>query len=86
AAEKAGLSEELAKYLLEKCSTEEVKKKLRETTNTACKYGAFGLPITVVHMANKSHMLFGSDRMELLAHLLREQWQGPVPSPVKGKL
>ncbi|XP_036615530.1 glutathione S-transferase kappa 1-like isoform X1 [Trichosurus vulpecula] len=86
AAEKAGLSEEQANYLLEKCSTEEVKKKLRETTDTACRYGAFGLPIIVFHMNDKSHMLFGSDRMELLAHLLGEQWQGPVPNTMKGKL
>ncbi|XP_078009301.1 glutathione S-transferase kappa 1-like isoform X2 [Phascolarctos cinereus] len=86
AAEKAGLSEEVAKCLLEKCSTEEVKKKLRETKNTACKYGTFGLPIIVVHVDNQFDMLFDSDRMELLAHLLGEQWQGPVPSTVKGKL
>uniref|UniRef100_A0A4X2M0N5 Glutathione S-transferase kappa n=1 Tax=Vombatus ursinus TaxID=29139 RepID=A0A4X2M0N5_VOMUR len=86
AAEKAGLSKEQAKSLLEKCSTDKVKSSLRETTEAACNYGAFGLPITVVHVDNKSHMLFGSDRMELLAHLLGEQWQGPVPSPVKGKL
>ncbi|XP_074049608.1 glutathione S-transferase kappa 1-like isoform X6 [Macrotis lagotis] len=70
AAEKAGLSEMQAKYLLEKSSTDEVKTKLRETTNIACKYGAFGLPIIVVHVENKSHMLCGSDRMELLAYLL----------------
>ncbi|XP_043823740.1 glutathione S-transferase kappa 1 isoform X2 [Dromiciops gliroides] len=86
AAKKAGLFEDQAKGLLERCSTEEVKKKLRETTETACKYGAFGLPMVVVHVDNKSHMLFGSDRMELLAHLLGEQWLGPVPSTVKGKL
>ncbi|XP_078009300.1 glutathione S-transferase kappa 1-like isoform X1 [Phascolarctos cinereus] len=72
AAEKAGLSEEVAKCLLEKCSTEEVKKKLRETKNTACKYGTFGLPIIVVHVDNQFDMLFDSDRMELLAHLLGE--------------
>ncbi|XP_036615532.1 glutathione S-transferase kappa 1 [Trichosurus vulpecula] len=86
AAEKAGLSEERAKGLLEKCSTDKVKNNLKETTDTAFSYGAFGLPIIVFHTHDKSHMLFGSDRMELLAHLLGERWLGPVPSPVKGKL
>ncbi|XP_043823738.1 glutathione S-transferase kappa 1-like isoform X5 [Dromiciops gliroides] len=86
AAEKAGFSEEQAKGLLERCSTEEVKEKLRETTDTACKYGAFGLPTVLFHMDDKSHILFGSDRLELLAHLLGEQWLGPVPSTVKSKL
>uniref|UniRef100_G3VMY8 Glutathione S-transferase kappa n=1 Tax=Sarcophilus harrisii TaxID=9305 RepID=G3VMY8_SARHA len=87
AAKKAGLSEAEAKGLLEKCSSDNVKSRLKETTDAACNYGAFGLPTIVVHMDdNKSHMLFGSDRMELLAHLLGEQWLGPVPSTVKGAL
>ncbi|XP_068943547.1 glutathione S-transferase kappa 1 isoform X5 [Petaurus breviceps papuanus] len=74
AAKKAGLSEEQAKGLLEKCSTDKVKNSLKETTDVAFNYGAFGLPTVVVHVDNKSHMLFGSDRMELLAHLL-ESWK-----------
>ncbi|XP_072508591.1 glutathione S-transferase kappa 1 isoform X2 [Notamacropus eugenii] len=86
AAEKAGLSEKQAKSLLEKCSSDQVKNILKETTDAAFNYGAFGLPIVVVHLDNKAHMLFGSDRMELLAHLLGERWLGPVPSSVKNKL
>uniref|UniRef100_A0A673SX54 Glutathione S-transferase kappa n=1 Tax=Suricata suricatta TaxID=37032 RepID=A0A673SX54_SURSU len=70
AAEKAGMSTEQAQGLLEKISTPKVKNELKETTNAACKYGAFGLPITVAHLDGQTHMLFGSDRMELLAHLL----------------
>ncbi|XP_058510901.1 glutathione S-transferase kappa 1-like [Ochotona princeps] len=79
AAEKAGMSAEDARALLEKISTPQVKNQLRETTEAACKYGAFGLPIVVAHMDGQKHMLFGSDRMELLAHLLGEKWMGPVP-------
>ncbi len=86
AAEKAGLSKEQAKSLLENSSTDKVKNKLKETTSAACNYGAFGLPTIVVHMDNKPCVIFGSDRMEMLAYLLGEQWQGPVPSAVKGKL
>ncbi|XP_002712000.3 glutathione S-transferase kappa 1 [Oryctolagus cuniculus] len=79
AAERAGMSAEDARALLEKTATPQVKNQLRETTEAACRYGAFGLPITVAHVDGQTHMLFGSDRMELLAHLLGEKWMGPVP-------
>jgi len=86
AAEKAGMSTEQARGLLEKISTPNVKNKLKETTDAACKYGAFGLPITVAHLDGQTHMLFGSDRMELLAHLLGEKWMGPVPPAINARL
>ncbi|XP_004414634.1 PREDICTED: glutathione S-transferase kappa 1 isoform X2 [Odobenus rosmarus divergens] len=86
AAEKAGMSTEQARGLLEKISTPDVKNKLKETTEAACKYGAFGLPITVAHLDGQTHMLFGSDRMELLAHLLGEKWMGPVPPAINARL
>ncbi|XP_032101067.1 glutathione S-transferase kappa 1 isoform X3 [Sapajus apella] len=70
AAEKAGMSAEQAQGLLEKSSTSKVKNQLKETTDAACRYGAFGLPITVAHVDGQTHMVFGSDRMELLAYLL----------------
>ncbi|XP_008826837.1 glutathione S-transferase kappa 1 isoform X2 [Nannospalax galili] len=79
AAEKAGLSAEQARSFLEKISTAQVKNKLKETTDAACTYGAFGLPTTVAHVDGKTYMLFGSDRMEMLAYLLGEKWMGPVP-------
>ncbi|XP_016050993.1 PREDICTED: glutathione S-transferase kappa 1 isoform X2 [Miniopterus natalensis] len=86
AAEKAGMSIEKARALLEKSSTPQVKNQLKETTDAACKYGAFGLPVTVAHLDGQTHMLFGSDRMELLAHLLGEKWMGPVPPAVSARL
>ncbi|XP_003270907.1 glutathione S-transferase kappa 1 isoform X2 [Nomascus leucogenys] len=86
AAEKAGMSAEQAQGLLEKISTPKVKNQLKETTEAACRYGAFGLPITVAHVDGQTHMLFGSDRMELLAHLLGEKWMGPVPPAVNARL
>ncbi|XP_051704966.2 glutathione S-transferase kappa 1 isoform X2 [Oryctolagus cuniculus] len=70
AAERAGMSAEDARALLEKTATPQVKNQLMETTEAACRYGAFGLPVTVAHVDGQTHMLFGSDRMELLAHLL----------------
>uniref|UniRef100_A0A2K6FNF7 Glutathione S-transferase kappa n=1 Tax=Propithecus coquereli TaxID=379532 RepID=A0A2K6FNF7_PROCO len=86
AAEKAGMSAEQAQGILEKISTPKVKNQLKETTEAACKYGAFGLPITVVHVDGQPHMLFGSDRMELLAYLLGEKWMGPVPPAVNARI
>uniref|UniRef100_U3BPP6 Glutathione S-transferase kappa n=1 Tax=Callithrix jacchus TaxID=9483 RepID=U3BPP6_CALJA len=86
AAEKAGMSAEQAQGLLEKSSTSKVKNQLRETTEAACRYGAFGLPITVAHVDGQTHMIFGSDRMELLAYLLGEKWMGPVPPAVNARL
>ncbi|XP_077004479.1 glutathione S-transferase kappa 1 isoform X2 [Tamandua tetradactyla] len=86
AAEKAGMSTEQAQKLLEKISTPKVKNQLRETTEKACRYGAFGLPITVAHVDGQTYMLFGSDRMELLAHLLGEKWMGPTPPTLNARL
>ncbi|XP_060052727.1 glutathione S-transferase kappa 1 isoform X1 [Erinaceus europaeus] len=86
AAEKAGLSAEQARGLLEAMSTPKVANQLKKTTEKVCKYGAFGLPVTVAHVDNQTHMLFGSDRMELLAHLLGEKWMGPVPPAANSRL
>ncbi|XP_037370837.1 glutathione S-transferase kappa 1 [Talpa occidentalis] len=86
AAQKAGMSTEQARGLLEKISTPQVKNQLKETTDAACKYGAFGLPITVVELDGQTHMLFGCDRMELLAHMLGEKWLGPVPPAPSARL
>lgn len=86
AAEKAGMATAQAQHLLNKISTELVKSKLRETIGAACKYGAFGLPTTVAHVDGKTYMLFGSDRMELLAYLLGEKWMGPVPPTLNARL
>ncbi|KAB0403392.1 hypothetical protein E2I00_007409 [Balaenoptera physalus] len=86
AAEKAGMSMGQAQELLERVSTPQVKNQLKETTEAACKYGAFGLPVTVAHLDDETYMLFGSDRMELLAHLLGEKWMGPVPPAVTARL
>lgn len=86
AAVKAGMSTVQAQHFLEKISTQQVKNKLRENTDAACKYGAFGLPTTVAHVDGKTYMLFGSDRLELLAYLLGEKWMGPVPPTLNARL
>ncbi|XP_069609742.1 glutathione S-transferase kappa 1-like [Ranitomeya imitator] len=79
AAKKAGMSEDLAKKLLTTITTPEIKNKLKETTDKALEYGVFGMPSIVAHIDGKPELFFGSDRFELLAHLLGEKWLGPVP-------
>ncbi|XP_072211775.1 glutathione S-transferase kappa 1 [Excalfactoria chinensis] len=85
-AEKAGLSSELTQKLLEMISTPAVKNRLRETTEEAIKYGAFGMPAVVAHVNGKPQLFFGSDRLELLASVIGEKWLGPVPSIPSPKL
>ncbi|NXN92368.1 GSTK1 transferase, partial [Rhinopomastus cyanomelas] len=79
-ARKAGLSPDLSQKLLEKISSPEVKNRLKETTEEAMKYGAFGMPAVVAHYNGKPHLFFGSDRIELLGSIIGEKWVGPVPS------
>ncbi|XP_073404409.1 glutathione S-transferase kappa 1-like [Dendrobates tinctorius] len=79
AAKKAGMPEDLAKRLLTTITSPEIKNKLKETTDKALEYGVFGMPSIVAHIKGKPELFFGSDRFELLAHLLGEKWLGPVP-------
>ncbi|XP_052557762.1 glutathione S-transferase kappa 1 [Tympanuchus pallidicinctus] len=85
-AEKTGLSSELTQKLLEMISSPEVKNRLKDTTEEAIKYGAFGMPAVVAHVNGKPHLFFGSDRLELLASIIGEKWLGPVPSAPSPKL
>uniref|UniRef100_A0A8C3Q1Q9 Glutathione S-transferase kappa n=1 Tax=Chrysolophus pictus TaxID=9089 RepID=A0A8C3Q1Q9_CHRPC len=85
-AEKAGLSSELTQKLLEMTSSPAVKNRLKETTEEAIKYGAFGMPAVVAHVNGKPHLFFGSDRLELLASIIGEKWLGPVPSAPSPKM
>ncbi|XP_073541498.1 glutathione S-transferase kappa 1-like isoform X3 [Phyllobates terribilis] len=70
AAKKAGMPEDLTKNLLSKITSPEIKNKLKETTDKALEYGVFGMPSIVAHIDGKPELFFGSDRFELLAHLL----------------
>ncbi|NXW62632.1 GSTK1 transferase, partial [Eurystomus gularis] len=76
----AGLSSELTQKLLEMISSPAVKNRLKETTEEAIKYGAFGMPAAVAHVNGEPHLFFGSDRLELLGNIIGEKWLGPVPS------
>ncbi|NWX17704.1 GSTK1 transferase, partial [Aegotheles bennettii] len=71
-ARQAGLSSEVIQKLLENTSSPTVKNRLKETTDEAIKYGAFGLPAAVAHINGEPHLFFGSDRLELLGSILGE--------------
>ncbi|XP_067426112.1 glutathione S-transferase kappa 1 isoform X1 [Emydura macquarii macquarii] len=86
AAKEAGLPSELAQKLLAMISTPEVKSRLKETTEEALEYGAFGMPAVVAHVNGESHLFFGSDRLELLGNFIGEKWLGPVPAASKPRL
>ncbi|NXL97357.1 GSTK1 transferase, partial [Tyrannus savana] len=71
-ARQAGLSSELSQKALEMISSPTVKDRLRETTDEALKYGAFGMPAVVAHHNGEPHLFFGSDRLELLGSFIGE--------------
>ncbi|NXN73081.1 GSTK1 transferase, partial [Himantopus himantopus] len=71
-ARQAGLSPELSQKLLEMISSPAVKNRLKETTEEAIKYGAFGMPAVVAHFNGEPHLFFGSDRLELLGSVIGE--------------
>ncbi|NXN16502.1 GSTK1 transferase, partial [Indicator maculatus] len=71
-ARQAGLSPELAQKALEMISSPAVKNRLKETTEEAIKYGAFGMPAVVTHVNGEPQLFFGSDRLELLGSIIGE--------------
>ncbi|KAM7421022.1 hypothetical protein PAMA_015288 [Pampus argenteus] len=86
AAIKAGLSDSKIKEVLELSTSQEIKDKLKSTTQDALDHGAFGFPLLVCHVNGKTEMFFGSDRFELMAHCIGEKWLGPQPEKPAAKL
>ncbi|XP_077576133.1 glutathione S-transferase kappa 1-like [Stigmatopora nigra] len=80
AAQNAGLRATEIEELQNLCTTQEIKDKLKKSTQDALDYGAFGFPLIICHINGKSEMFFGSDRFELMAHCLGEKWLGPQPA------
>ncbi|KAM9852187.1 glutathione S-transferase kappa 1-like [Aulostomus maculatus] len=79
AAKFAGLTDTEIQELQKLCTSQEIKDKLKSTTQVALDHGAFGFPVMLCHVKGKSEMFFGSDRFELLAHCIGEKWLGPQP-------
>ncbi|XP_072536010.1 glutathione S-transferase kappa 1 [Salminus brasiliensis] len=83
---KAGLSASEVEELLKMAKSQLIKDKLKQTTNDAMNHLAFGLPLTVCHIDGKEEAFFGSDRFELIAHLIGEKWLGPQPDKPMAKM
>nr|XP_002126524.1 glutathione S-transferase kappa 1-like [Ciona intestinalis] len=60
--------------LVGKMAHTDVKDELRRVTQEAIDYGSFGMPTFVAHLTNEPTMLFGSDRLFLLAYYLKQSW------------
>jgi len=73
-----GISSDRTKALLRDMSSDGIKTRLKETTALALEHGAFGVPTYVVHLDTGPVMLFGSDRLFILAHMLCEHWPGAL--------
>lgn len=65
---------DLSEKFLAMTSNENIKDQLKASTSEAIEHGAFGLPVFVIEHNGKQQMMFGSDRLFLLAHYLGENW------------
>lgn len=65
----------------------EVKEELRKVTQMAVDYGAFGVPsIMVPDSEGQLQLVFGSDRMPIIAEILGKKYDGPLPAKPKSNL
>lgn len=81
---KIGMTDDVLKEALAMITEESVKQALLDNTKRAVEeYGAFGAPTIVAHVDGKPHMFFGSDRFELMAHVMGKKWLGPKPAEAK---
>ncbi|XP_062505833.1 glutathione S-transferase kappa 1-like [Corticium candelabrum] len=81
ACQNCGMDSKVIEEILGRLSDQDVKDELRKTTDEVLSYGAFGAPtIVIFNDDGKADMFFGSDRFELIAHLLGVRWLGPHPS------
>ncbi|XP_078616643.1 glutathione S-transferase kappa 1-like [Branchiostoma floridae x Branchiostoma japonicum] len=83
AAAAAGIPSGTTPQLLGRIRDDDVKAALKDTTNQALAYGAFGAPTIVAHVEGTPVMIWGSDRFPLLAHMLGERWEGPLREMAK---
>ncbi|XP_066539275.1 glutathione S-transferase kappa 1 [Hoplias malabaricus] len=83
---KAGLSAGEIEELLKLAKSQQVKDKLKRTTEEALEHKAFGFPLTVCHVDGKKEVFFGSDRFEVMAYCIGEKWLGPQPVKPTSKM
>lgn len=79
-ARKAGLEQKLVDEALQAMDGDAVKATLRANCDELLGQGGFGTPSCLVEPAGgEKVMVFGSDRLELIAHLLGEPYAGVNP-------
>ncbi|KAM9488395.1 glutathione S-transferase kappa 1-like [Clarias gariepinus] len=83
---KAGLSSREVEELLDLAKSQPIKDKLKQATQEALDYEAFGFPFIICHVDGKPEVFFGSDRFELMAYCIGEKWLGPQPDKSTSKL
>lgn len=79
AAVAAGMARDVAESMLTRVKSDPVKDRIRQTTQEALDYGAFGAPIIVFDGETEKEMIFGSDRFPVMAHMMGVKWEGPNP-------
>lgn len=81
-AEAAGLDKSTIDTALQNMNSDQVKNELRTNVKEACENGTYGTPSIVAHCPDyeQPQLIFGSDRFEILAYLLKEKYYGPTPS------
>ena len=77
-AKRAKIPFPLIEKALEIYLTDEIEDKLRANTSEALAQSAFGAPTIIAHLPTGPYLLWGCDRIELLAYLLNEKYQGPL--------
>lgn len=75
----AKLPENVIKKCLELINETTVKETLKKATEEVVEHGAFGAPTIIIHTKSGPEMFFGSDRFPLIAEMLKEKWNGPLP-------
>ncbi|XP_063442058.1 glutathione S-transferase kappa 1-like [Mytilus trossulus] len=78
AASKAGIKKEMIVKCLNRAKEPDVSDRLKADTDEALSLGAFGTPTIVIHNNGKKEMLFGSDRLDLIANFIGEKYEGPL--------
>lgn len=79
---RAGFGEQEASRMVGRLNEKDVRNNLKQTTQVAFnKYKAFGAPSIVVEGGQgREKLVFGSDRMEVIAQMLGEKYEGPLTS------
>lgn len=78
ACQASDISSDTTNELLSSIKDVSIKDKLKATTQEVFDLGAFGSPFIVAYVGGRPEPFFGTDRFEILAHTIGENWEGPL--------